>query len=312
MFVVAFTYFWRRSIHIKMAKVKKKELGLGIRALLGNSNPQDPVENKKVVKALSSATAMIPMDQISANPGQPRKDFDQEALEELAASIKVHGIIQPITLRSTGVDTYEIISGERRFRASQIAGLLEVPAYVRIANDQELLEMALIENIQRADLNPLEIAITYSRLMSEFDLTHEAMAERVGKKRSTITNSLRILELPPSIQTGLRTGQISAGHAKALQGLDTVDKQLALYQRIIKEKLSVRETEKAVQMKNIKPGSGAANKELSIEYRDVRRNLRKQLGSKVEIKMKGRDKGQIIIPFTDVDEFNRLLEIIED
>jgi len=251
MFVVAFAYFWRRSIHIIMAKVKKKELGLGIRALLGNNNPQNPEDNKKVVKALSSTTAMIPISQIAANPGQPRKDFDQEALQELADSIKVHGIIQPITLRSTGTDAYEIISGERRFRASKLAGLSEVPAYVRIANDQELLEMALIENIQRADLNPLEVA-------------------------------------------------------------DTIDQQLSLFQRIIKEKLSVRETEKAVQMKNIKPGADTARKELSIEYRDVRRNLRKQLGSKVEIKMKGRDKGQIIIPFTDVDEFNRLLEIIED
>lgn len=294
-----------------MAKVKKKELGLGIRALLGNHSPENPEENQKIVKALSSATAMIPISQIKANPGQPRKDFDEEALNELASSIKAHGIIQPLTLRSTGADSYEIISGERRFRASQLAGLEEVPAYVRIANDQELLEMALIENIQREDLNPLEVAITYSRLMSEFELTHEAMAERVGKKRSTITNALRLLELPPSIQTGLRTGQISAGHAKALQGLDTVDQQIALFQKIIKEKLSVRETEKAVKFKNIKSSKSQA-KELSIEYRDVQRNLRKQLGAKVDIKMKGRNKGQIVIPFSDTEEFNRLLEIIEE
>ncbi len=294
-----------------MAKVKKKELGLGIRALLGNHSLENPEENQKIVKALSSATAMIPISQIKANPGQPRKDFDEEALNELASSIKAHGIIQPLTLRSTGADSYEIISGERRFRASQLAGLEEVPAYVRIANDQELLEMALIENIQREDLNPLEVAITYSRLMSEFELTHEAMAERVGKKRSTITNALRLLELPPSIQTGLRTGQISAGHAKALQGLDTVDQQIALFQKIIKEKLSVRETEKAVKFKNIKSSKSQA-KELSIEYRDVQRNLRKQLGAKVDIKMKGRNKGQIVIPFSDTEEFNRLLEIIEE
>jgi len=295
-----------------MAKVKKKELGLGIRALLGNHAPENAEENKKVVKALSSATAMIPVDQIKANPGQPRKDFDEESLNELAKSIKSHGIIQPLTLRSTGPDSYEIISGERRFRASQIAGLEEVPAYVRIANDQELLEMALIENIQREDLNPLEIAITYSRLMSEFKLTHEAMADRVGKKRSTITNALRMLELPPSIQTGLRNGQISAGHAKALHGLSTVDQQIALFQKIIKEQLSVRETEKIVKFKNIKSSAKSPAKELSIEYRDVQRNLRKQLGAKVDIKMKGRNKGQIIIPFSDLEEFNRLLEIIED
>jgi len=295
-----------------MAKVKKKELGLGIRALLGNHAPENAEENKKVVKALSSATAMIPISQINPNPGQPRKDFDEDSLSELAASIKAHGIIQPLTLRSNGPDTYEIISGERRFRAAQLAGLEEVPAYIRIANDQELLEMALIENIQREDLNPLEVAITYSRLMAEFDLTHEAMAERVGKKRSTISNSLRMLELPPSIQTGLRTGQISAGHAKALQGLDSVDKQIALFHKIIKEKLSVRETEKAVQLKNLNTSSNSSSKELSIEYRDVQRNLRKQLGAKVDIKMKGRHKGQIVIPFSDVDEFNRLLELIED
>jgi len=296
-----------------MAKVKKKELGLGIRALLGNHTQQTPENNQKVVKALSSSTAMIAISEISANPGQPRTDFDTEALNELTASIKAHGIIQPLTLRSVGEDKYEIISGERRFRASQLAGLTEVPAYVRIANDQELLEMALIENIQREDLNPLEVAITYSRLLSEFELTHEQMAERVGKKRSTITNALRMLELPPSIQTGLRTGQISAGHAKAIQGLDTVDQQLLLYNKIIKENLSVRETEKQVQLKNIKPSAAAAAaKELSIEYRDVQRNLRKHLGAKVDIKLKGRHKGQIVIPFADVDEFNRLLELIEE
>jgi len=295
-----------------MAKVKKKELGLGIRALLGNNAPENVEDSKKVVKALSSATAMIPIDQIAANPSQPRTDFNPEALQELSASIKAHGIIQPLTLRSLSEDSFEIISGERRFRAAQIAGLTEVPAYVRIANDQELLEMALIENIQREDLNPLEVAITYSRLMSEFSLTHEAMALRVGKKRSTISNALRMLELPPSIQTALRTGQISAGHAKALHGLDTVDAQLALFNRIIKDKLSVRETEKAVQLKNIKSSGKSKDRELSIEYRDVQRNLRKYLGSKVDIKMKGRNKGQIIIPFSDVEEFNRLLELIEE
>ena len=296
-----------------MAKVKKKELGLGIRALLGNKEPQSKEESAKFVKALSSTTSMIPIEQITANANQPRTDFETEALSELAASIKAHGIIQPLTLRSIGEENFEIISGERRFRASQLAGLTEVPAYIRKANDQELLEMALIENIQREDLNPLEVALSYSRLLSEFDLTHEEMATRVGKKRSTITNSLRMLELPPSIQTGLRTKQISAGHAKAIHGLTTVDQQLALFHRILKENLSVRDTEKAVKLKNLKPGSGnAAAKELSIEYRDVQRNLRKQLGAKVDIKLKGRHKGQIVIPFSDVDDFNRILEMIED
>ena len=295
-----------------MAKVKKKELGLGIRALLGNNDAASKKENEEVVKELSSTTTLIPVSNIKANPGQPRTDFEPEALNELAASIKAHGIIQPITLRSLGEDSFEIISGERRFRAAQLAELTEVPAYVRIANDQELLEMALIENIQRENLNPLEIAITYSRLMSEFKLTHEEMATRVGKKRSTITNSLRMLELPPSIQTGLRKGQISAGHAKAIQGLPTVDQQLDLFHRIIKDNLSVRETEKVVKLKNISPSANNAGKELSIEYRDVQRNLRKQLGSKVDIKLKGRHKGQIVIPFLDVDDFNRILEIIEE
>ncbi len=295
-----------------MAKVKKKELGLGIRALLGNNDAASKKENEEVVKELSSTTTLIPVSNIKANPGQPRTDFEPEALNELAASIKAHGIIQPITLRSLGEDSFEIISGERRFRAAQLAELTEVPAYVRIANDQELLEMALIENIQRENLNPLEIAITYSRLMSEFKLTHEEMATRVGKKRSTITNSLRMLELPPSIQTGLRKGQISAGHAKAIQGLTTVDQQLDLFHRIIKDNLSVRETEKVVKLKNISPSANNAGKELSIEYRDVQRNLRKQLGSKVDIKLKGRHKGQIVIPFLDVDDFNRILEIIEE
>ena len=194
-----------------MAKVKKKELGKGIRALLGNieNNTATPKKKKAAVKELSSSVAMVSLAEISVNPFNPRTDFAEEALNELAASIKVHGLIQPITLRRLSAKEFQIISGERRFRASKLAGLKEVPAYVRLADDQQMIEMALIENIQREDLNAIEVAITYQRLIDECDLTHEVMAERVGKKRSSISNHLRLLDLPPEIQQSLKDKNIS-------------------------------------------------------------------------------------------------------
>jgi ParB family chromosome partitioning protein len=205
-------------------KVKKKELGLGIRALLSNLDEGEatPEEQKEVVKELSHTVAMIPVDQIEVNPFQPRVEFDEEALKELSSSIKVHGVIQPLTLRRLSDNAYQLISGERRLRASKLAGLQEVPAYVRLANDQEMLEMALVENIQRQDLNPIEVAITYQRLIDECSLTHQNLGGRVGKKRSTVSNFLRLLQLPPQIQQALKNKRISMGHAKALGELKTL------------------------------------------------------------------------------------------
>ncbi|MEL6866667.1 MAG: ParB/RepB/Spo0J family partition protein, partial [Bacteroidota bacterium] len=201
-------------------KYKKKELGQGIRALLSNidhgSSNEGPQED--VVRTLSNTIATIPLNSIEVNPGQPRIEFDEEALQELSESIKVHGLIQPITVRRLNEQTYQLISGERRMRASKIAGLKEVPAYIRLANDQEMLEMALIENIQREDLNAIEVANSYQRLIEECELTHEALSERVGKNRSSVTNYLRLLKLPPDVQSAIKEQKISMGHARALAG----------------------------------------------------------------------------------------------
>jgi ParB family chromosome partitioning protein len=296
-------------------KVKKKELGLGIRALLSNLDEGEatPEEQKEVVKELSHTVAMIPVDQIEVNPFQPRVEFDEEALKELSSSIKVHGVIQPLTLRRLSDNAYQLISGERRLRASKLAGLQEVPAYVRLANDQEMLEMALVENIQRQDLNPIEVAITYQRLIDECSLTHQNLGGRVGKKRSTVSNFLRLLQLPPQIQQALKNKRISMGHAKALGGIEDIAVQLSVYHEVITSGLSVRATEELVRKyTNPQPAKKktAAGK-LSGEYQAVQDNLTKLLGTKVQLKANARGKGQISIPFSSTDDLNRLLEIIE-
>ena len=198
-----------------------------------NISEEDIEQNpEQVVKELSHTVAMIPVRQIAPNPDQPRKDFDEEALQELADSLKVYGLIQPVTVRRLSSDAYQLISGERRWKASQLAGLEEIPAYVRLANDQEMMEMALVENIQREDLNAMEVAITYQRLIEEFSLRHEDLAQRVGKKRATITNFLRLLELPPVVQESVKEGEISMGHARALAGLDDFAVQKYLLDKI--------------------------------------------------------------------------------
>ncbi len=294
-------------------KVRKKELGLGVRALLSNIDTKVEENKEEVVKELSSAVAMIPIEQIIVNPEQPRKEFEAEALQELCDSIKVHGIIQPLTIRRMGGNTYQLISGERRLRASKLAGLTEVPAYIRLANDQEMLEMALIENIQRAELNPMEIALTYSRLQEEFKLTQEKLAYRVGKKRLTITAFLGLLELPPSIQTALKNREISVGHAKVLKGIKDLSLQLDLFQRITRDNLSVRETEALARA--LKETATASKKKpsnnLPQEYRHIEDNLRNYLGSRVQLKLKGKENGNITINFGSTEELNRILELIE-
>ena len=205
---------------------KKQELNKGLKALLGNIERKNAAEKKEVIKELSQSTALIPIDSIEINPFQPRKSFQESELTDLANSIQSLGLIQPITVRTLGGNQYQIISGERRWRASKLAGLVDIPAYIRIADDQAMMEMALVENIQRTDLNSLEIAFAYKRLLEEFDLTHETVAERVGKNRSTITNYLRLLKLPPTIQQGLKEERLSMGHAKILAGIEQLPLQL--------------------------------------------------------------------------------------
>ncbi len=298
-------------------KVKKKELGLGIRALLSNmdagSAEKQAGKKEEIVKELSSSTAMISLKQIEVNPFQPRKDFDQEELEELSNSLKVHGLIQPITVRRMANNQYQLISGERRFRASKLAGLEEVPAYIRIANDQEMLEMALVENIQRSALNPVEIAITYQRLIEECELTHEALAERVGKNRSSVTNYLRLLKLPPDIQKALKKGKISMGHAKAIAGVEGLGAQLSLLKETVNNELSVRALESLVKKLDSKPSkkSGKQKSSLPSDYQEVRNRLGALLETKVDLKLKGKNKGNFTVHFDSVDDINRILELLD-
>jgi ParB family chromosome partitioning protein len=256
------------------------------------------------------------LDKIRINPFQPRQEFDEEALEELASSIRLHGLIQPITVRSMGGNDYQLISGERILRASQIANLKEIPAYIRAAaNDQEMLELALIENIQRQDLNPIEISITYQRLIDECQLTHEGLSGRIGKKRSTVTNFLGLLKLPPQIQQGLKEKKISMGHAKALNSIQDYALQISVYNEVIKKQMSVRMTEEFVRALN-KPDqkrtSGPAKDKLPHEYLAVQDRISSALESKVNLKLKNKGKGQIVINFTSDNELNRLLDLFED
>ena len=293
-------------------KVKKKELGLGIRALLSNIDQKTEQDSEELVRELSSGVAMLPVASIEANPYQPRKEFDEEALKELASSLKVHGLIQPITVRRLSENQYQLISGERRWRASQIAGLTEVPAYVRIANDQEMLEMALVENIQRQDLNAMEVAITYQRLIDECDLTHDALSERVGKSRSSVSNFLRLLKLPPDIQKALKLNELSMGHARALAGVEDTGVQLMLLRRTKDEGLSVRALEQIIRSYSAPTSSKKkASTSLPEAYETVRRNLSQHLETLVEMKRGKSGKGRIIINFKNDKELNRLLDIIE-
>jgi ParB family chromosome partitioning protein len=301
-----------------MSKIKKKELGKGIRALLTHIDTDNPEvqDEQDVVEKISTSVFEIPISQIESNPFQPRKEFNEEAIAELAESIKVHGIIQPITVRLLAKDQYQLISGERRWRASQLAGLKAIPAYVRLANDQEMLEMALVENIQRQDLNAMEIAITYQRLIDECNLTHDALSERMGKKRSTISNYLRLLKLPPEMQRSLKAKEITMGHARALAGIEDIGVQLSVFREILQSNLSVRATESLIQRYSKKGSKGLtkAKQELSQldKYYDVTERLSAHLGSKVQVKANERGNGVIRIPFSSTEDLNRILDLLED
>ncbi|MDH3245697.1 MAG: ParB/RepB/Spo0J family partition protein [Saprospiraceae bacterium] len=291
-----------------MSKVDKKELGKGIRALLGNANA--PAVKEKSKSPIDYVTE-VPVNLIEANPFQPRNEFDLSELEELADSIKTFGLIQPVTLRKLSADAYQLIAGERRLRACKMAGLDIIPAYVRKANDQEMLEMALVENIQRTDLNAIEVAITYQRLIDECDLTHEAMSDRVGKKRSTVTNYLRLLKLPPLAQQALKLEKISMGHARAILGLTNQEEQLQALQTILEKDMSVRAAERLVKYYSTPSSRNVEKKRLPANYQQVVDHLSKWLGAKVDMKRSSKGKGSLTINFASDDELNRILDTME-
>jgi ParB family chromosome partitioning protein len=296
-----------------MAKARKKQaLGRGLSALL-NDPERDikSVEDKDADKIVGNIVE-LDLDQIDVNPFQPRSSFNEEQLEELASSIRELGVIQPITVRKVDRNNYQLVSGERRFRASKIAGLKSIPAYIRIANDQEALEMALVENIQRQDLDPIEISLSYQRLIDEINLTQEEMSVRVGKKRSTITNYLRLLKLDPVIQTGMRDGFISMGHGRALVNIDSTEDQIKIYQNIVKDKLSVRATEELVRKYYSKNDKKSKPDTVTKAYDAKQKQISKFFGTKVNIKVNQKGNGRIIIPFASEEDLNRIQELLEN
>ncbi len=295
---------------------KNTGLGKGLGALLSDSVKGENVPSA----ALKNAPAgpgidHIDITKIETNPFQPRSHFDKEALEELAESIRVQGIIQPITLRQLSDNQYQLISGERRLQASKLAGLTHIPAYVRKANDQQMLEMALIENIQRENLNALEIAFSYQRLIAECNLKQEELGDRVGKKRATVNNYLRLLRLPPEIQAGIRDGLVSMGHARALVNVEFIEDQLFIYNKIVREQWSVRQVEEAVR-KLLEPKASGPSENGAREGSEdpglnkIKQQLSTRFGTRVVLKTGKGEKGEIRIPFLSTEDLNRILELL--
>jgi ParB family transcriptional regulator, chromosome partitioning protein len=283
--------------------VKRNALGRGLGALIDDAE-----------KTKQSLISEIELTKIEANPFQPRSNFDSIALEELTTSIRELGIIQPITLRKTGIESYQIIAGERRFRAAQKAGFTTIPSYIRHAKDDDMLEMALVENIQREDLDAIEIALSYQRLIEELDFTQEDLSSRVGKKRSTIANYLRLLKLPAVIQKALRDKEISMGHARALINIEDQDLQEMIFGQIIKYSFSVRKVEEIVRQLDEDGGKivPTKQKELSNRYIEYKNNLGKVFSSRIGITMGDNGRGKIIIPFKSEQDFQRIVKIIEN
>lgn len=298
-----------------MSKSNKRDMGKGIRALLANiesdQKPTAPVEEES-----GGNTAELDIKSIEVNPFQPRTEFDQDQLNELKESIETFGVIQPITVRKLNGKRYQIISGERRWRASQLAGKLTIPAYVREADDQGMLEMALLENIQRADLNPLEVAISYQRLIDECDLTHEELSTRLGKKRSSISNHLRVLRLSPSSQKALKEGLITLGHAKVLAGIDNIEDQVNILDQVLINSLSVRATEALINNLGTKTKSTKSTASEVVpmhpEVKKYQDSLSERIGTKVSIARMQNGKGSIRINFADDDQFNDIMEALLD
>lgn len=291
---------------------KKDALGKGIRSLLQNidadlKNTAGSLKSDVVEKTTHSSR--IALDQIEINPKQPRRDFDETALSELAASIKIHDIIQPLTVSKTPTGKYRLIAGERRFRAAKIAGLKDVPVYIRQVNDSELLELALLENLQRENLNAIEIALSYKRLMDELDYTQEEVAERMGKERSTVANYIRLLKLPPDIQVAVRTGVISMGHARALINVDVVDKQLFIFSEIKKKELSVRQTEELVRkMYTDDAVKNSVKPALPQAFKKIEDNLASHYNTKVTLSHSKKGNGSITFDYYSLEELNALLD----
>ncbi|MGE7774532.1 ParB/RepB/Spo0J family partition protein [Chitinophaga sp. NPDC101104] len=292
---------------------KKEALGKGIRSLLQNIDTdlkQTTGALAEQVVAQATGIERIALDLIEINPKQPRRDFDEQALQELSQSIKLHDIIQPVTVSRIG-KKYQLIAGERRFRASKMAGLKDIPAYVRQANDQELLELALLENLQRENLNAIEIALSYKRLMEEIDLTQEQVAERMGKERSTVTNYIRLLKLPPDIQVAVRNNKLSMGHARTIISIEDVDKQLFVFGEIMKNGLSVRQTEELVRKVNTNDKANAkkpAKNLLPPAYQKIQDNLSSHFSTKVNLARGKNGKGNIQIEFYSDEELDAILE----
>lgn len=295
-----------------MAKATRKQaLGRGLSALLKDDGQDiNSVSDKNAEKVVGSIIE-IELDAIEVNPFQPRTYFDEEALRELASSIRELGVIQPITVRKLSGNKFQLVSGERRFRASKLIGAQTIPAYIRIANDQEMLEMALVENIQRKNLDPIEVALSYQRLIEEIQLTQEELSARVGKKRSTVTNYLRLLKLDPIIQTGMRDGFISMGHGRALINIDSTEDQLTMYEKILRDKLSVRQTETLV--KKLKEGFLVKPKKKSVPkfVKDHMKNFSSFFGSKVDITVSTKGKGKISIPFHSKEDLERIQKLLK-
>tara|TARA_B110000091_G_scaffold212992_1_gene261081 strand:- start:3580 stop:4464 length:885 start_codon:yes stop_codon:yes gene_type:complete len=294
-----------------MAKATRKQaLGRGLSALLQETPNINSATDKNADKVVGSIIE-IELGLIDVNPFQPRTYFDEESLRELANSIKELGVIQPITVRKLEGNKFQLVSGERRFRASKLIGSTTIPAYIRLANDQEMLEMALVENIQRKNLDPIEVALSYQRLIDEIQLTQEELSTRVGKKRSTVTNYLRLLKLDPILQTGMRDGFISMGHGRAMINVENTEDQLAIYEKILREKLSVRQTEDLV--KTLKAGTIAKPKKkpTPVYIKNSVKAISDYFGHKIAITLSNNGKGKISIPFTSEEDFNRIKNLLK-
>jgi ParB family chromosome partitioning protein len=294
-----------------MAKATRKQaLGRGLSALLQDTPNINSATDNNADKLVGSIVE-IGLDLIDVNPFQPRTYFDEEALRELGSSIKELGVIQPITVRKLAGNKFQLVSGERRFRASKLIGNKTVPAYIRLANDQEMLEMALVENIQRKNLDPIEVALSYQRLIDEIQLTQEELSTRVGKKRSTVTNYLRLLKLDPILQTGIRDGFISMGHGRAMINVENTEDQLAIYEKILREKLSVRQTEDLI--KSLKTGSIAKPKKkvVPLFVKNSLKDINEYFGHKVDVTVNNNGKGKISIPFHSEEDFNRIKNLLK-
>ncbi|WP_183575822.1 ParB/RepB/Spo0J family partition protein [Mucilaginibacter sp. X5P1] len=300
-----------------MSNEKRNALGKGLSALLNDSASVMPDKNSAVsapaeVNSMGSVNE-IKIAEIEVNPFQPRTEFDQQALSELSDSIKLQGLIQPITVRRINAHSYQLISGERRLRASKLAGLTQIPAYVRTANDQQMLEMALIENIQRENLNAMEVALSFQRMIEECSLKQEELGDRVSKNRSTVTNYLRLLKLPPAIQASIRDGQISMGHARALISVEDPAKQLFIHQHIIKDGLSVRKVEELVRDIQKAPvkKEGKQPEPISYSLQKIEDDLASKFSTRVKLKVGSQGKGMIEIPFLSEDDLGRILEMLD-